>query len=159
MRVTLPPMAFDMHGKLPVYKGKFEALISAHYTAAVILHDRSLTLAEFEPARYDDPKLRKFAEHQVVARADPSMNLLQTAVEVEMADGKVHKVRSDHPKGSFENPLSRKEVEDKFRVYAKGCLPASVIEEIVAAVNALEQLPSVSSLVDMLSPAKRRDAA
>ena len=159
VRVTLPQMAFDMHGKLPVYKGKFEALISAHYTAAVILHDRSLTLAEFEAARYDDPKLRKFAEHQVVAKADPSMNLLQTAVEVEMTDGKVHTVRSDYPKGSFENPLSRKEVEDKFRVYAKGQLSPSAIEEIIAAVNALEQLPSVSSLVDMLSPAKRRDAA
>ena len=42
-----------------------------------------------------------------------------------MTDGAVHAVRSDHPKGSFENPLSRKEVEDKFRVYAKGRLPAS----------------------------------
>ena len=41
-----------------------------------------------------------------------------------MADGKVHTVRSDHPKGSYENPLTRKEVEDKFRVYAKGRLPA-----------------------------------
>jgi len=159
VRVTLPTMGFDMHGKLPVYKGKFEALISAHYTAAVILHDRSLTLAEFEPARYDDPKLRKFAEHQVVVRADPSMNLLQTAVEVEMANGTVHTVRSEHPKGSFENPLSRKEVEDKFRVYAKGRLPASVIEEIIATVNALEQLPSVSALMDMLSPAARSAAA
>jgi 2-methylcitrate dehydratase PrpD len=159
VRVTLPQMGYDMHGKLPVYKGKFEALISAHYTAAVILHDRSLTLAEFEPARYDDPKLRKFAERQVAVQADPSMNLLQTAVEVEMADGAVHKVKSDHPKGSFENPLSRKEVEDKFRVYAKAQLSVSAIEEIIAAVNALEQLPSVSSLVDMLSPAKRRDAA
>ena len=159
VRVTLPTMGFDMHGKLPVYKGKFEALISGHYTAAVILHDRSLTLAEFEPARYDDPKLRKFAEHQVVVRADPAMNLLQTAVEVEMTNGTVHAVRSEHPKGSFENPLSRQEVEDKFRVYAKGRLAASAIDEIVAAVNTLEQLPSVSALVDMLSPAKRRDAA
>ncbi len=159
VRVTLPTMGFDMHGKLPVYKGKFEALISGHYTAAVILHDRSLTLAEFEPARYDDPKLRKFAEHQVVMRADPSMNLLQTAVEVEMANGAVHSVRSEHPKGSFENPLSRKEVEDKFRVYAKGRLAPSVIEEVIATVNALEQLPSVSALMDMLSPAARRDAA
>ena len=159
VRVTLPTMGFDMHGKLPVYKGKFEALISAHYTAAVILHDRSLTLAEFEPARYDDPKLRKFAEHQVVVRADPAMNLLQTAVEVEMTNGTVHAVRSEHPKGSFENPLSRQEVEDKFRVYAKGRLPASAIEEIIATVNALEQLPSVSALMDMLSPAARSAAA
>jgi len=68
-------------------------------------------------------------------------------------------VRSDHPKGSFENRLSRKEVEDKFRVYAKGGLPASAIEEIIAAVNALEHLPSVSALMDLLSPAARRDAA
>jgi 2-methylcitrate dehydratase PrpD len=159
VRVALSPMAFDMHGNLPRYKGKFEALISAHYTAAVILHDRALTLAEFEPARYDDATLRRFAEHQVVARADPSLTIMQTVVEVEMAGGAVHTVRSDHPKGSFENRLSRKEVEDKFRVYAKTCLPASAIEEIIAAVNALEQLPSVSALMEMLSPAARRDAA
>ena len=39
-------------------------------------------------------------------------------------------------------------------------LPASAIDEIIAAVNALEQLPSVSALVDMLSPAHNaRDAA
>jgi 2-methylcitrate dehydratase PrpD len=159
VRVALSPMAFDMHGKLPNYKGKFEALISAHYTAAVILHDRTLTLAEFEPARYDDPTLRRFAEHQVVMRADPSLSNVETAVEIELASGIVHAVRSDHPKGSFDNPLSRKEVEDKFRVYAKGRLSASAIEEVIAAVNALEQLPSVSALMDLLSPAARRDAA
>jgi 2-methylcitrate dehydratase PrpD len=76
-----------------------------------------------------------------------------------MTSGAVHRVRSDHPKGSFENPLSRKQVEDKFRVYAKGCLPAAVTEEIIAAVGALEQLPSVSALMDLLSPAQRRNAA
>lgn len=159
VRVALSPMAFDMHGQLSNYKGKFEALISAHYTAAVILHDRTLTLAEFEPERYDDPKLRQFAQHQIDMRADPSLSNVQTTVEIEMASGAVHAVRSNHPKGSFENPLSRKEVEDKFRVYAKGCLPASAIEEIIASVNALEQLPSVSALMDLLSPAVRRNAA
>jgi 2-methylcitrate dehydratase PrpD len=159
VRVILSPMAFEMHGQLPRYRGKFEALISAHYTASVILHDRALTLAEFEPARYDDPALRRFAERQVAVRADPALSILQTDVEIETADGAVHAVRSDHPKGSFENPLTQAEVEDKFRIYAKGRLPASVIEEVIAAVNALEALPSTSALVDMLSPAVRRDAA
>ena len=83
----------------------------------------------------------------------------QTGIEIEMNDGKVHALRSDHPKGSYEKPLTRKEVEDKFRVYAKGVLPASATEEIIASVNALEQLPSVSALMDLLSPARRRDAA
>src|SRR5499425_1081730 len=56
LRVALSQPAFDLHGKLARYKGKFDALISGHYTAAVILHDQTLTLAQFEPARYDDPK-------------------------------------------------------------------------------------------------------
>ncbi|NIQ26668.1 MAG: hypothetical protein GTN88_09115, partial [Gammaproteobacteria bacterium] len=49
---------FNMHGRFATYRGKFEALLSAHYVAAVILHDRALTLAQFEPERYDDPLLR-----------------------------------------------------------------------------------------------------
>src|ERR1700760_1195836 len=53
VRIGLSQPAFDLHGGLAKYKGKFEALISAHYTAAVILHDKKLTLAQFEQARYD----------------------------------------------------------------------------------------------------------
>ena len=59
VRIGLSQQAFGMHGGFGTYKAKFEALLSAHYTAAVILHDRALTLAQFEPGRYDDPKLRR----------------------------------------------------------------------------------------------------
>ena len=54
--IALSQPTFDMHGGFGTYKAKFEALLSAHYTAAVILHDRALTLAQFEPDRYDDPE-------------------------------------------------------------------------------------------------------
>jgi 2-methylcitrate dehydratase PrpD len=120
MRVAMAPAAFDYHGKLPKYKGKFEALISAHYTGAVILHDRALTLAQFEPTRYDDPKVRRFAEQQIEIKPDPALNGVQTTVEIELTDGKRLASRSDHPRGSFENPLSRAQIEDKFRTYGKG---------------------------------------
>src|ERR1700685_4020136 len=70
VRIALSQGAFNMHGGFGAYKAKFEALLSAHYTAAVVLHDRTLTLAQFEPNRYDDPKLRRFAAEQVEARAD-----------------------------------------------------------------------------------------
>src|SRR5713101_8882187 len=36
VRVALSQPAFDLHGKLAQYKAKFDALISGHYTAAVI---------------------------------------------------------------------------------------------------------------------------
>ena len=150
VRVALAQTAFDMHGKLPRYKGKFEALISGHYAAAVSLHDRALTLAQFEPARYDDPKVRHFAEQQVAIRLDPALTGAQAVVEIAMAGGATHKARCDHPKGSFENPLSRAQVEDKFRTYAEDRLPAPRIEDVIDAVNGLEELASVRKLMDML---------
>ncbi|MGH6771223.1 MAG: MmgE/PrpD family protein [Xanthobacteraceae bacterium] len=152
VNVALSQQAFDMHGTLPKYHGKFEALISAHYTAAVILHDRTLTLAQFEPARYDDAALRRFTENQVTVRADAALRSAQTVVDVETSDG-VLSARNDHAKGSFENPLSRAEVEHKFRTYAKGRLSAAAIEDVIDAVNRLEDLPSTSALMEMLSPA------
>jgi 2-methylcitrate dehydratase PrpD len=155
LRVALSQAAFDFHGKLPNYQGKFEALISGHYTAAVSLHDRALTLAQFEPERYDDPKLRRFAQQQVEIRPDPALTGGQTIVEIELLNGRKLSARSDHMRGSFENPLSSAQIEEKFRTYAKYRLPASRVEEIIEAVNRLEDLPSVRKLMDLLQQAPR----
>ena len=83
LRVSLGQTAFDMHGKLPRYKGKFDALISGHYAAAVILDDRRAALAQFEPARYDDPQLRRFAEERVDVRLILGPDRRASAVEID----------------------------------------------------------------------------
>ena len=153
LRISLSPMAFEMHGKLAHYKAKFDALISAHYTAAVILHDRALTLAQFEPARYDDPKLRKAAAEQVEVRPDPALTGVQSSVEIELKDGSTLSARCEHPRGSYENPLSRAQIESKFRTYAKGVLSDAHTEETIALVNRLEQLASTRKLMDALRAA------
>ena len=150
LRIALSQTVFDLHGKLPNYKGKFDALISAHYTAAVILHDQKLTLAQFEPARYDDPKLRRAAAEQVEVKPDPALNGVQATAEIEMADGRTLSSRCEHPRGSPENPLSRAQIEDKFRTYAKGVIPDAKFEEVIAAVSRLEDLASVRELMDLL---------
>jgi 2-methylcitrate dehydratase PrpD len=150
VRITLGQTAFDMHGKLPRYQGKFEALISGHYTAAAALYDRALTLDQFEPARYDDPQLRRFAEENVEIKVDAALSGAEATVEIGMSGGKTLSARCEHPRGSFENPLSRGEIEQKFRTYAKERLPAARIEEVIAAVNRLEHLPSARALIDLL---------
>ena len=90
VRVALSQPVFDLHGKLAKYKAKFDALISGHYTAAVILHDQELTLDQFEPARYDDPKLRRAAAEQIELRADAALTGVQAVVEIETDDDDTH---------------------------------------------------------------------
>ncbi len=159
VRIALSEGAFRMHGGFGTYKAKFEALLSAHYTAAVILHDKALTLAQFEPNRYDDEKLRRFAARCVEVRADASVNGSQADVEVEATDGAKFSARCEHPLGSYENPLSRAQIEDKFATYAKGVLPDAEIANVISSVSGLEHLASARSLMDHLRGSPRALAA
>jgi 2-methylcitrate dehydratase PrpD len=150
VRIALGQMGFDMHGNFARYKGKFEALLSTHYAAAVILHDRELTLAQFEPARYNDPTLQRFAAEQVEVTCDTSLTASQAAVEAETADGKTVSVRCEHPKGSPENPLTHAQVEAKFRTYAAPRLTPARADRVIAMVSTLETVGSTRELMDVL---------
>ena len=156
--IALSQNAFDMHGGFGTYKGKFEALLSAHYAAAAILHDGALSLAQFASARYDDPALRSFAKEKVEIRADAALSGSQAKVDVILNDGARLSAYCEHPLGAFENPLSRVQVEQKFRLYATSVLPDARIEEVIDAVNRLESFDSVRELMALLRAAPRTRA-
>src|SRR5215468_5100338 len=149
LRIALSQPVFDLHGNFAKYQGKFEALLSAHYVAAAILHDRELTLAQFEPERYDDPNLRRFAE-RVEVRAEPDLRGVTARVDVETISGASISARCDQPLGAPENRLSRAQIEAKFRTYAPGRLSPSHIDDVIGVVARLEHLASVRGLMDML---------
>ena len=153
IRVAMSKTAVDLHGIFPRYKAKFEALLSTHYAAAVILHDGELSLAQFEPSRYDDPVLRRFSAEQVEVVADASLSGVQAVVEAETTDGRKLSVRCEHPLGSPERPLTRAQVENKFRTYAKARLPAARIDAVLNAVAKLEDVASVAELMTLLRAA------
>ena len=159
VRVGLSRPAFDLHGGLARYKGKFEAMISAHYTAAVIVHDRALTLAQFEPSRYDDPALKRAAAEQVEVRADPALTGVQASAEIEMSDGSKLSARCEHPRGSPENPLSSAQIVEKLRTYAPDRISAAAIDEVVRSVDRLENLSSVRDLMNALRAMPRAERA
>jgi 2-methylcitrate dehydratase PrpD len=156
--IALSQNAFDMHGGFGTYKGKFEALLSAHYAAAAILHDGALSLAQFTPARYDDPAMRSFAEEKVEVRADAALSGSQAKMDVILSDGVTLSTHCEHPLGAFENPLSRAQVEQKFRLYAASVLPDVRIEQVIDAVNRLESFDSVRELMALLRAAPRTRA-
>jgi 2-methylcitrate dehydratase PrpD len=147
-----------MHGIFATYKAKFEALLSAHYIAAVILHDRALNLEQFEPARYDDPALRRFAAEKVTVEADPSLSEAQAIAEIATKDGKTVSAKCEFPRGAPENPVSYADIEAKFRTYAPTRLSAAQVEATLAAVRTLEDLPSARTLIDGLRPGRGKKA-
>ena len=150
VRLALPETAFRMHGGFAVYRAKFEALLSAHYVAAVYLRDRTLTLDRFEPDCYDDPALRRFAAERVDVVHDPDLKGGGAVAEVETVRGARHSARCEHPLGSPENPLSPAQVRNKFRIYAAPALGDAGVDRVAAAIDALETFGSARELVSWL---------
>jgi len=118
----------------------------------------SLGLAQFAPQRYDDPTLRAFAAEKIEVRADTTVSGSQAKVEIVLEDGARLAARCEHPLGSFENPLSRAQVEQKFRTYATHVLSAARIEEVIDAVGRLEDFGSVRKLMTLLRATPRARA-
>jgi 2-methylcitrate dehydratase PrpD len=148
--IRLAPTVFNLHGKLSKYKAKFDALISAHYTAAVIIEDHVLTLNQFLPQRYDDPVLRRAAAELIDIQPDENLKDVQSVIECELADGTKISKRCEFPRGSAENPLTRGQIEGKLRTYGKERLSPMAIDRIIAAVASLESFGSVRDLMQML---------
>ena len=158
-RIRLSPTVFNLHGKLSRYKAKFDALISAHYVAAIILADHVLTLDQFEPARYDDPAIRHAAANLIDIQPDESLQGVEAVASFELTDGTRIEKHCKFPRGSAENPLTRAQIESKMRTYARKRLPATAVDQIIAAVNGLEDVASVRDLMRLMKPSRRAASA
>ena len=149
-QISLTPTVLNLHGKLSKYKAKFDALISAHYTAAVIIEDHALTLDQFMPARYDDPVLRNAAANLIDVQPDESLTDVQAVVEFELNDGTKIVKRCNSPRGSADNRLSRAQIESKMRTYAQKRIGKAAIERIIASIWTLEDVGSVRDLMQTM---------
>jgi 2-methylcitrate dehydratase PrpD len=150
VRVWLGQRAFDMHGGYATYAGKFQAMLSAHYAAAAVLHDRDLSLQQFQPERYEAPDLVRFAAERVSVACDPGLRGPEATVEIGLSDNTLLATRCTHTRGSPENPLTTAQVVAKFRRYAAPRLSASQVDGVVQAVARLEELGSVRDLTALL---------
>lgn len=150
VRLTVSKITYDMHGGFASYKGKFEALLSAHYAVAAALHDRGLTLAQYEPARYDDPALKAFAAERVTIDMNAQFTSQETIATITLRDGSTRSTHCKQPRGAPENPLTDAQLDDKFRIYARARLPESRVTAVIEMVRHLEELPNARTLIDAL---------
>jgi 2-methylcitrate dehydratase PrpD len=102
--------------------------------------------------------MRSFAKEKVEIRADAALSGSQAKMDVILSDGATLSAHCEHPLGAFENPLSRAQVEQKFRLYAASVLPDVRIEQVIDAVNRLESFDSVRELMALLRAAPRTRA-
>ena len=127
---------------------------SLPYVIAAALADRQVTPAQFTEEKILDPRIRAQL-HKVEVKADPEIEKLfpalqRAAVTIRTTDGREFSKTIDYPKGDPRNPLTDREIEEKFDALASPIMDERARARVKDAVWNLEALPRVTALMDLL---------
>jgi len=136
---------------------------SLPYVIAAALVDRQVTPAQFTMDKIMDAKIRaQLRKVEVVA--DPEIEkvfpaLQRVIVTIRTTDGRGFSKQLDYPKGDQRNPLSDREIEEKFDALAGPVMSRGARKRVKDAVWKLDELGSVTELMKLLKVKRSTSAA
>jgi 2-methylcitrate dehydratase len=136
---------------------------SLPYVIAAALVDRQVTPAQFTMQKIMDPTVRAQLK-KVVVVADPEIEkvfpaLQRVVVTIRTTDGKEFTKQLDYPKGDPRNPLTDREIEEKFAALAGPVMGKAAQKKVRDAVWNLEKLDTVGGLMKLLRARKVQESA
>ena len=111
------------------------------------------SLAEFEDDVVKDPAVLALAA-RVGYDLDPTIDYPRQFighVRVRLRDGRVVEESQDHPRGGPDAPMSRGEIEAKFRGNASLVMSDDQAARVIRTVDALANEPGVRGLMESLT--------
>ncbi len=135
-------------------KTKETADHSLPWITATALLNGEVWLHHYEPERIRDPRVLSLLKRTEV-KVDPEIDRLYpqaipNKVIVRLRDGRVAEARVDYPLGHPRNPMSWKDVEEKFKRLTLPYLTRERIENVIRLVSKLEELQDVCKLIKEL---------
>ena len=124
---------------------------SLPYVIAAAIAERQVTPLQFTPEKINHPLIREQLR-KVVVVADPEIEkvfpaLQRVIVTIRTTDGSEFMTQLDYPKGDPRNPLSDREVEEKFETLAEPVLSKPARRRAMDAIWQLDQQESVTTLM------------
>lgn len=132
------------------------AQFSLQYSVAAMLVKGRALLGEFSEEAIHDPQILRVAG-SVMPIADKNIDIHwpgidPTEMEIELANGKMIKVRVEEAKGDLVNPVTDEEVVRKFKELTASFLTDERIESVFAAIERLETIGDIGELMELLIP-------
>jgi 2-methylcitrate dehydratase len=128
---------------------------SIHYMVAVALLDGEMTPRQFENGRWFDPDVCDLMTRMTVS-IDPGWSKrapggFPCTVRLRTTDGTETNVEIPFATGHARNKMNRKQVIEKFHHCVDGRISPVRADEIIAAVNELDRMPSIRELTELIA--------
>ncbi len=119
---------------------------SANHAAAVAYIDQAGGVLQFSNERAQDPSVQAMRK-LIQIKGSSELRLDQATAKVTTKSGKVFEATIDHATGTVANPMSDKDLENKFMGNATKALGAEQARKVIEMVWSLDQVGDVSKLV------------
>src|SRR5580704_16488319 len=126
---------------------------SLPYVIAAAIAERQVTPLQFTPAKIMDPLIREQLK-KIVVTADPAIEelfpeLQRVIVRIHTIDGREFTQQLDYPKGDPRNPLTDREIEEKFEALAGPVMSREAQRRAMDAIWNLEKQSNVTKLMQL----------
>ena len=127
---------------------------SLPYVIAAAIAERQVTPLQFEMKKILDPRIREQL-NKIVVVADPEIEkcfpaLQRVIVKITTTDGRSFEKQLDYPKGDPRNPLTDKEVEEKFEALAEPVMSKAARQRVIDATWKLESFANTTEYMQLL---------
>ena len=145
VRLRVAPLVIDLCNQQNITRG-LQGKFSVYHGAAVGLVRGKAGLREYTDEAVNDPQVKRVRE-ATTAVGDPAVTEDQSAVEVELADGRRLTRFVEQSLGNIHRPLTDRQLEEKFRDQAVLVLPAQDVESLIQSCWRIDQMDDVGDIV------------
>ena len=128
-----------------------ESQVSVQHAVAAALLTGKAGLEQFTDACVQDPRVQAL-RRKVGVVGDAAIATVAAAVDITIADGAVHKLTQAAARGSDNNPMSDRDLEEKLRDAAAGWNPRHDVAPLIEAIWRTDESDDVSRLAAMTVP-------
>jgi 2-methylcitrate dehydratase PrpD len=136
------------------------AQFSGSFGIALRIIKRGNGFREYNLKNIQDSELLEFAKKVTYVNNFEMEKLppgaAPTKITLKLKNGQVYTKRIDYAKGMPQNPLTPREIETKFLDLATTVIPVKQANEIINAVNNLEDMANIRSLIEIMAVSKSK---
>jgi 2-methylcitrate dehydratase PrpD len=150
VELRVHPLALKLTGiKAP--QGGLESKWSIYHSAAVAICDGAAGDRQYTDERVRGPEVQRLRE-RISAEPDPSLREDEAHVAITLADGALLERHIEHAIGSAGNPMSDRDLDEKFRRLADGVLPPAQTNALIEKCWSVAALADVAEIARMAVP-------